>query len=1064
MKRKNLNKFIFLGIFFLGIISYAQKIRPNTAIENAPNRVNNPNDAIDDDPSTFAQINSYGGPLIGIGSYSGTLALGYTNPAPANSNLYLKINSGETGLLDALLGGSLGNLLKGILGVVIGGEHVTTFNLKNDVGDNIINVNTNTTDVNQDKITIAKDASQNYYAIFYPKENKVKTIEITDQTTFSLFFGGINNFKVYDSYYYNNNTSDCDVSLLTSYTASGGILSLINSAPVTNAHYAIDNDLTTYSTIGITSLLNLSAAGTVEQFFYIPKATENKVVKLKIRMPSGLLKLDVGSQSSIIFYKNGVQVSSVNLNSSVLGLDLLGLINQNNAEFSFLASPRDANGNLISFDKVGIRINKPLSVNLVNAEDIRVYDFALVDDTPESKTVCSVETINNNIRTRKFDITQIIPNYDPNYTGYVIVDRNQKEIPFSTTAQKDANKWQELGTYYIKGINGTNYCPNQYESFTAVEDKQYQFLGKTSYSIPLDGNNDGNPDSSATFTSSILTSQLPNNTGVKIYDELTNLEVTNQTVSFSKIGTYNYYAKSINASGTCDIVKRITIYVYDKNECEFRYYQRLASSKSTGTVLTGGTNDSELSVDNDLSTFGTIFNVLSIAGIGTSWIDLKFDNVATKPITAGIPVNIKLGQDYGVLQLIGGITIQALDKNGSTVGPLKSIGELDLLNLLVGTNVMEFSFIPKDSNGNNIEYGGVRVLLGSVLGLANSARVYGAYIDDRIPLSETATCNSNIEINGAEIVGNAKAHLILNRSTKDVLYGVQDAGLGVATALSGVLYPYLAADAMENSTPQLNGSPNYETGAIFNTSVSVLNRQTLTVRFKDVARPGDKVQIVMGSEGLPILDLKVLGGLTIQRYLGDTPIGDEVSASDVEIIKLDLLELISNQSSNKTAVILDGIGASFDRVEIRMDNVVSANLLGDKTYVYDVSVIPYFGLKNEESKLCTSTPLEVEALDPCTAYQISFAYATKDINDKITAWNDIPNSTINLLPNGNEESFKFKLNKLYKEYSSNNNLYLKVNVNRQGCQYGETQYIPVKVSHCQIISNPMIRSRLKSPK
>lgn len=104
MKRIYLNKFIFLGIFLLGIISYAQKIRPNTAIENAPNRVNNPTYAIDNDTSTFAQVNSYGGAALGIGSYSGTLALGYTNPAPANSNLYLKINSGEAGLLDAFIG------------------------------------------------------------------------------------------------------------------------------------------------------------------------------------------------------------------------------------------------------------------------------------------------------------------------------------------------------------------------------------------------------------------------------------------------------------------------------------------------------------------------------------------------------------------------------------------------------------------------------------------------------------------------------------------------------------------------------------------------------------------------------------------------------------------------------------------------------------------------------------------------------------------------------------------------------------------------------------------------
>lgn len=1051
---------LLICLLFSGLYNgqTTEKVRPDTS---SGTNVTSPGSANDTDINTFAQVNSYGGTALGLFGYSGTLTMGYNNSTayvPANSKFYMKVNSNETGLLDALLGGSLGNLLKGVLGVVIGGEHVTSFNLKNAAGNSVISVSTTNSNANQDKITIAKDAAQNYYAIFYPKE-AVKTIEVNDRTTFSLLFGGVNNFKVYDSYYFKNDISDCNVSLLTSYTAGGGLLSLINSEPVANAHLAIDNDLTTFSKIGITALLNLSASGTVEQFFHLPKAVHDKAVRLKVRIPSGLLKLDVASQSSVVFYKDGQEVSSVKLDSNVLGLDLLGLINQNNAEFSFLAAPRDAAGNIIPFDKVGIRIFKPLSVNLINAEDIRVYDVAFVDDTPEIKKVCSFEFLNNNIRTRKFDITQIIPNYNANFDGYVVVDSNQKEIPFKTAAEKQANKWQPLGTYYIKGLTDAGYCSSDYIAFTAVENKEYKITGNTSISLPLDANFDGIADASTTFSAANYQSQLPGSTGVRIYDEITNQEVTGQTINFPKIGTYNYYAKSVNAAGNCDIVKRVTVFVYDRQECEYRYVQRMANLKSTGAILTGGSTNSEKAIDNDLSTYATIFNAISLAGIGNSWLDLGFSNAFASPIPAGTPMTIKLGQDYGVLQLLGGITLQTLDKSGTPVGPVKSIGELDLLNLLVGNNTIDVSFIPKDASGNAIEYGGIRILMGSVLGLFNSARVYGMYIDDRIPLTQAQACEANISVSSAEIPGNSSSTLLLNHSAKDVLYGVQDAGLGVATTLSGVLYPYLAADAINNSSSVLHGTPNYDTAAIFNTSLGVLNKQVLTVKFKEIARPGDKVRIVMSSEGLPILDVNVLGGFTIQRYLGDMPVGDEVSASDSQIVKLDLLKLIANQASQKTAIILDGIGAAFDRVELRLNNVISANLLGSKTYVYDVSVLPYFDLEQDEQSLCLSNPLTFNLLEPCTSYHLSFAYAEKDAVGNITAWNDILNSEIEtIFEDPSQNLLNFKLNKMYKNYSKTNNLYLKIEVYRSNCIAGEVQYIPVTINGCQSIVNPLMRS------
>ena len=1091
---KSLLLLLFLAIGTNAFAQATSKKRPDAASDTGMQRVgglitgyNTPsveerNKAFDLDEASFSTVKSYGGTALSIGNWKGKLTLDYTNSSnhvPANSKFYLKVNSEEANLLDALIGGALGDFLKGALNVAIGGDHVTHFRLKNASGNNVISVSTNNSNNNPDKINFAVDGTgKNYFAVFYPKQ-AVKTIEVEDETTFNFIFGDLNKFRVYDAFHYDN-VSDCDIPLLTSFTAAGNLISFIQSNPVENSHYAIDNDPNnTYSTLGIRSLFNISAIGSIEQYFHLPTSVDNKTVSFKVQMPSSLLKMALNDRSAIVFYNNGAQVGKVDIDQSILGFDFLGLINQNNATFSFTAAPRDANGHIIAFDKVGIRINKTASFNLLNAEDIRVYDVALVDAQPEEVKVCARDFMNGNIRERKFDLTQMIPNYNP-ATEYVVVNAYQVSVPFKTAAEKAANKWQPLGAYYIKGVNASGYCPKQYSAFIVVQDPQYKITGKAAISLPLDADGNGVSDAAVKFDPALYQSNLPGSNGVvRIYDEITNADVTGQTVQYTKIGTYNYYAISKNATNdanvTCDVVKRITVYVYDQEECDYRYVQRMATNKKTGLTFGGGTTDSALAADKDLSTAGKIWNLWQVAGIGTSWIDLTFDNVAAKPIPRDTPLTVKLGQGFGLFQLMGGITIQPLDRNGNTVGGLIFVDGIDILNLAVGDNVYEYTFIPKNPNGVAIEYGGVRVILGGLLGVGNEALLFGAYIDERIPVGLT-DCKliENIEINGATTPAGSNKKLSLNTSTKDVLYGVKDIGFGMGTSLSGVKYPYLATDAVDTSAnPSEAKTPNFETAAIFDTSFSVMNQQSLTVKFKDVARPGDKVRIIMSSEGISLLNVSFLKNFTIQRYMGNIPIGDEVHSDAFEIVKFDFLRLVSDQKSNKHAIVLEGIGASFDRVELRMRNVFSADALGPKTHIWDVSVLPYFEFDNSNNELCTSAPLVIERLDPCTEYDLSFAYATLGtvINPvtgeyDVLGWNDIPNSSIKEItsndPRYSDDEHKYQLNKLHKEYSKDNNLYLKVVTKRQGCVYGDTQYLRVIVKNCSSLVNPMIRTRLKN--
>lgn len=1085
--------------------SFSYKItNPNIRTDN--DGVDNPGRAIDNLETTYARVNSYSG-VVGLAGYRSNLQLDYSSSidyVPVNSKFYLKVNSKESGLLNGLLGGSVGNLLKGVLGVVIGGNHVTEFHLKNATGVDVISVSTTNAASNQDKVNFAVDKTgSNFYGIFYPTQ-PIKTINIQDRTDISLL-GLPNYFDVYDAFYYNN-VSRCDVPLLTSYTInSEQVLSVLSSIPVIDAHKAIDDNLESYSAIGISSLLALGAGNEIEQFVHLPKTINDKVTRFIIQIPSGLLSVPIGQESTIIFYKNNVPVGTVKLDNNLIGLDLLGLVNQNNKKVSFSAAPKDNLGNIIPFDKVGIRIKKGVDVNLANAQDIRIYDIAFLDKSALNVKVCTKEFITQvsgvDIRELKFDIRTIIPNYNVSNT-YSVSDAN------GNTINPHTNYWQPLGSYVVKGItNSSVYCPQDNVSFRVTQDTQYKLSGKLSISLPLDANNDGISDAQHTFNlvdynvvdsanqNTVITNQYA---PIQIFSEnnpLLNLMGT--TVSFPAIGSYNFYIKSTNnTNSNCDLVRRVTVYVYDKAECNYRYQQLGANFEKTGTVTLlgiplGGSSNSNKTIDStqqevpslyqyDLSTHGSIFNVISLLGIGTTWQDLMFKTgtniTATSPnkqIPAGTPLTVKLGQDYSALQVLGGITLQALNTFGNPDGPLLSVDEFDLANVLVGDNVFEYTFIPRNSNGDAIHYSGVRINLGSVLGIGNTLKVYGAYIDERKAIAN-AECNPNIVVSGAEtrvrdtngnIITTLDTDLLLNKSTSDVLYGTKDIGLGVATLLSTVIYPYYAADAIEAPGTDLHGTPNFETGSTFNASVGALNAMTLTVNFKEIARPGDKVRIVLGSVGGTILDVNVLGnGLTAQRYMGDVAIGAPVTINASSLIQLDLLSLINPQGTGKYVYMLEGIGAPFDRLMLQIGNIVNSQLLAPKLVIYDVTLLPYFEIESldETTVLCTSAPFEIEKMDLCTSYELSFAYPTL-VNGKITSWNEIVGSSVPLLTENEDRiQYRLQMKNLLSEYNNNGTLYMKVVTKRQGCVYGDAQYLKIKLASCGTISNPMIRTRLKS--
>ena len=1035
--------------------------------------------SFDSDESSYTELTSSVSALVAISPY---LHLNYQNDVPADRPFYAKIQMNDSQLLDKVVGGVVGNALNTLIAGLVGGVPNTEFYFYNSTNQEVYKANTqdfNTVDVN--KFRFVLDSEGNYYARFLPGQAFRKFT--TRLYTAGLVVTG-KWTRFYDTFYYNGN-GNCPKTF-TYVNASSDLLTAVgNSEPVSNIKNAIDGDLTTYSTFGNQGLIKLGIGKTIEQVVELPTATNTKKVQIKMQMPSGLLNVGVGSGVKVVFYKGNNSLKEVDVDRSILNIDLLGLINSGtNVPFTVtLDPPVDAvTHQVLEYDRIGIKLTQPINLGVVSISgDLRLYDISFVDLNPTPTYVCAkMFNISGGGFEKKFDVTSIIPGFSTaDFAKYTITNSSNTEIKFNNIADIANKKWQPLGQYLVRGIDATGYCSDEYYTFLVQENHNNKISGQANVMIPVGATLDF---STLNFTSNIGTA-VP-----QVFDESNNVNVTSSSKLFDQIGTYNYYVKATSADGDCEVIKLLKVYVYENQSCDYRYVKRMASAEDVNTVSLlgiplGGSYGSSRAVDSDLSTYSQIFNVVSLLGVGTTWQDLKFSSTIPK----GTPVTIKLGQSFGVAQVVGGITVRPINAAGQAVGYLKDIGETDLLNALVGDNIFEFTFVPTDNSGNPIDYSGVRVHLGSLLGVGNKMDIYGAYIEERLPIANTV-CQPNIMVNGASLPTNTAVNppdgkVYLNSTTKDVTWGVKDTGLvNAATNLSSVLYPYLAADHhyeyVDNGvTKTVKGLDSY---AIFNTAVSVLNTQVLSVKLKEIARPGDQLRIIMGSQNIGVLNLNLLGGFKIQRYMGDVPVGDAIDNSQFSLVNINLFGLLGS-TANKSAIVINSTNMPYDRVDIIYTNVVSVQVLGEYTYIYDVSIIPGIDLQmtGQGAEMCTDKVFDVPISDICSTYEFSLAFmklaADSTPSNPVYEWVDIPDSVLNMVFSNNEiyryripyhatvrSIYAAHLNEAFQ--ANNGNLYLKINTTRQMCQYGEPQYVKVGyIGKCfGTGTNPFIRQNFKT--
>ncbi|MDM1406190.1 DUF11 domain-containing protein [Myroides sp. DF42-4-2] len=1034
----------------------------------------------DDNFDSYATLQSGSGILLGLGNkFEGSVELGYDAPVPANTTSYVRVDFEDTEL-NKLLGGSLGNLLSGVLNGLVFGNHDFEVEVKDAQGAIILNAGTRETSssTSNGKIRVVVDKLGRTYLAITPT-SAYKSVRIIDKTNSALgLLAQPNSMSVYGMCY-ETASEACVAPFVTSFEYEGVSLDVtdLSGGGVQYPERAIDNNSTHGSQM---SLGTINVGGSVKQWFYFNSLSEiEDVANIRLKTGTGAIAVPLLEKLEIKAYRGDTFVDQLNWDNGLLeGTEIANLLGTGslvdipfkpNGQYDRisvglkslvnvgvlsaleiykverLCSPYGSNQNLVSWKSY--KVNGSASTNSVsggeqieytihvkNVGATTVNNFTVSDRLPigtsffsvlqgrlsddgqsvlydfsgtmtpgnEQRFVFTVDVnptlegilqIKNTAFTKEAGSIISYPSYppvdntnptEPDLTktpGTIIHVTHSTALPKAIItsdhanavcpdteftldsnkgpAEADAYQWYVDGQAIdatMAGSTNPNYgkektlTTNYPGSYTVVYTKgvevsvesdpfvvtqspapviEFSSSQRINVTIPRDQN---------AVTVTLPTATVVGGNGTIKWYNHNAVEFAGTSIEFTTPGVYTLTVVATSGNG-CESFENVMITVYDDSLCPptiERVYAR--GSSSWGSIITGGVSGTDKTIDGDPTTYSTLTTGIGLLGIGTVWQNIYFE----EEVAAGTPVTIKLGKQYSGLMLAGGISVLGLDADGNTIGTLKSV-QGGLLDLLAADNVVEFTFVPSDKNGPK-EYKGVRVSQGSLLSVAQLAKVFHVYHTKNVSAFSPTYC---------EPVSDNVHPAVL-----DVLHGVQDLGLGVASATASVVNPWNAVDG------------NLNTYATISRGVAVLNAASLTVVFKQQAMPGDKLHIVTEVPGNPILSLELIKGYTIQRYLGDQKVGDEIDGTNgAQILDLKLLGL---GYSNKYKMIIKEIDQPFDRVKISYGSVVG--VLGDFTKIYEVTVAPRIdvGIDIEEEYLdvCQGGILTINAEDNCSTYEV----------------------------------------------------------------------------------------------
>jgi gliding motility-associated-like protein/uncharacterized repeat protein (TIGR01451 family) len=474
---------------------------------------------------------------------------------------------------------------------------------------------------------------------------------------------------------------------------------------------------------------------------------------------------------------------------------------------------------------------------------------------------------------------------------------------------QEATNIEASGIYYIQAQSLSGNCSSAIQQVDVTVNQQPTLtIANTNLVVNLNAS---------------VTLEATSDTPIVWYDANGNALASNAFGPFTQAGFYTFTA--VASSGDCSATGSVSVIVIDPANCPPLTERDYADTQSWNSIVTGGVFNAPLAVDGNPQTFSTITTGLGLLGIGTTWQTLQWNNT----IAAGTPVTVKLGSEYSGLVVAGAYSVIGTKRNGSGVpvdiGVIQPVSG-SLADLLPGENSFEFTFVPSDNTGPK-PYDGVRIVVGSLLSLAQNVKVYEAYYDR---LVTQVACGSG--------------------DVKDVFSGAVDLGAGLATTTVGVDDPFNSVD------------DSIATFATLYTAVGVLAAADLTVSFRTPTLPGDSLEIIL-SKPSTVLDLGLLSGFTIQMYNGNTPVSP-VLDNNSSLLSLSLI------GGGNARLIVHPQTAAYDRIKIRFGGL--ATVL-DQLRVHDIrrsADTSIIGADETNTiNVCQNQTITLAITpEPCTAY------------------------------------------------------------------------------------------------
>ncbi|WDF65168.1 Ig-like domain-containing protein [Flavobacterium sp. KACC 22763] len=451
------------------------------------------------------------------------------------------------------------------------------------------------------------------------------------------------------------------------------------------------------------------------------------------------------------------------------------------------------------------------------------------------------------------NLRNAITNYDSNVT-YTFYNSSNTLI----TAEEASNITVN-GVYYIEAQSATSTCPSARQSVTVTID----VLPTLTVTDPQESVNVG------TDVSLVATS-----TGTVTWFNQQGVAIAGPPFTTGPLNTPGVYTYTVVATnGSCIVTATKIINVIDLTSCQNLTERVYATGQTEGTIISGDVTNNTNAVDGNPQTFSTITTGLGLLGVGTTWQNLTWP----ANIAKGTPVTVKLGSEYSLLAVGQNLSVVGT-KNGVLIGTGQSV-KGSLLNLLSGDNTYEFTFVPSDASGPQ-DYDGIRIISSSIASVAQNTKVFDAYYKKPVT---SVTCTSG--------------------DIQDIFYGATDLGIGAATALVGVSDVWNIADK------------DVSTFATMYNGVGALAAADLTVQFKTPSVLSDTLRIVVSKPGT-LLTVGVLTGFSVQRYLGNVAVGNEIY-SNSSLLSIKLLP-----GNSLAMVLVSSPTEIYDRVRIRLGGAV----------------------------------------------------------------------------------------------------------------------------------------------